>query len=118
MKRYKHRQIGHWLLYGLIVCAALIFAVDVMVVGRPIGLVSPAVLLLGAAMFSSMTITIERGILCARFGPGPAWKRIRVSEIAACEPTRIRWWYGWGTSHTAWLALQCFRLGRLGNYFA
>ncbi len=32
-------------------------------------------------------------------------KKIPLAEIAACEPIRIRWWYGWGIHLTlyGWL---------------
>ena len=32
-------------------------------------------------------------------------KRVSVAEIVACEPIRIRWWYGWGIHLTpyGWL---------------
>ncbi len=32
-------------------------------------------------------------------------KRVSVAKIVACEPIRIRWWYGWGIHLTpyGWL---------------
>ena len=32
-------------------------------------------------------------------------KKVPLAEIAACEPIRIRWWYGWGIHLTpyGWL---------------
>jgi hypothetical protein len=43
--------------------------------------------------------------LRASFGPGIIRKRVRLAEIAVCEPIRIRWWYGWGIHLTpyGWL---------------
>jgi hypothetical protein len=49
-----------------------------------------------SAFFSRLTITIEGGFLRAAFGPGLTVKNVALSEIASCEPIRIRWWYGWG----------------------
>ena len=41
----------------------------------------------------------------ASFGIGIIRKRVRLAEIAGCEPIRIRWWYGWGIHLTpyGWL---------------
>ena len=56
-------------------------------------------------IFSRLTITIEDGFLRASFGPGLTVKNVPLSEIASCQPIRIRWWYGWGIHLTryGWL---------------
>ena len=56
-------------------------------------------------IFSRLTITIEDGLLRASFGPGLTVKNVPLSEIASCQPIRIRWWYGWGIHLTryGWL---------------
>jgi hypothetical protein len=43
--------------------------------------------------------------LCASFGLGIIRKRVPIAEIVACEPMRIKWWYGWGIHLTpyGWL---------------
>src|SRR5262249_23682326 len=55
--------------------------------------------------FYKLTITIDGEILCASFGVGLVRKKVALVEIAACEPIRIRWWYGWGIHLTpyGWL---------------
>jgi hypothetical protein len=54
------------------------------------------VLLVILALFYKLTVRINNAILCASFGIGLIRKRVPTAEIAACEPIRIRWWYGWG----------------------
>ena len=63
------------------------------------------VLLIALALFYKLTITINEETLCASFGIGMIRKRVSVAEIVACEPIRIRWWYGWGIHLTpyGWL---------------
>ena len=66
--------------------------------------VAVALITLGV-FFSRLRITIEDGFLCASFGPGLIVKSVPLSDIASCEPIRIRWWYGWGIHLTryGWL---------------
>ena len=63
------------------------------------------VLLITLALFYKLTIAINEETLCASFGIGMIRKRVSVAEIVACEPIRIRWWYGWGIHLTpyGWL---------------
>ena len=43
-----------------------------------------------------MRACLAMGLIC---------KKVRLAEIAECEPIRIRWWYGWGIHLTpyGWL---------------
>ena len=68
-------------------------------------LIVSVVLLITLALFYKLTITINEETLSASFGIGMIRKRVSVAEIAACEPIRIRWWYGWGIHLTpyGWL---------------
>jgi len=63
------------------------------------------ILLVCLVLFYRLRITIEAEILRASFGPGIIRKKVRLAEIVACEPIRIRWWYGWGIHLTpyGWL---------------
>lgn len=64
-----------------------------------------ALVLLVSALFSTLTITIEDGLLRASFGPGLIQKKVKLSEIASIRPIPVRWWYGWGIRLTphGWL---------------
>ena len=63
------------------------------------------ILLVCLVLFYKLKVTIDDDTLCASFGPGIMRKRVRLAEIVACEPVRIRWWYGWGIHLTpfGWL---------------
>jgi hypothetical protein len=105
--QYEHTQIGHVIIWSLFVPAAL-FAINATFGSSPHReslLVVSVVLLITLALFYKLTITINEETLCASFGIGMIRKRVSVAEIAACEPIRIRWWYGWGIHLTpyGWL---------------
>jgi hypothetical protein len=104
---YEHTQIGHVIIWSLFV-AAVVFAINATFGSSPHReslLVVSVVLLITLALFYKLTITINEETLCASFGIGMIRKRVSVAEIAACEPIRIRWWYGWGIHLTpyGWL---------------
>jgi hypothetical protein len=105
MKNYQHTQFGSAIVFG---CGAIGFAMLIAAFSshpaRSIW-VGGVVLLVGAIFFSTLTITIEDGMLRASFGPGLIRKKVRLAEIAAVRPVPVRWWYGWGIHLTphGWL---------------
>jgi hypothetical protein len=95
--RYEHTQIGHiivWSLLPIILIASGGLIGSSAHRGPPV--VVSIILLVSLVLFYKLRITIEDQTLCASFGPGVIRKKVRLAEIAACEPIRIRWWYGWG----------------------
>jgi hypothetical protein len=56
-------------------------------------------------LFYKLTTRIDDESLYASFGIGIIRKRVPMAEIVACEPMRVRWWYGWGIHLTpyGWL---------------
>ena len=100
MTEYERTQIGYVIIWSLFVPAVL-FAINATVGSSPHRtslLVVSVVLLITLALFYKLTIAINEETLCASFGIGMIRKRVSVAEIVACEPIRIRWWYGWGIS--------------------
>jgi hypothetical protein len=96
--RYEHTQIGHVIIWSLLV-GAVVFAADANFgssVYRTTLLLGCIVLLFTVALFYKLTVRISNESLCASFGIGIIRKRVPTAEIAACQPIRIRWWYGWG----------------------
>ena len=106
MTRYEHTQIGHVIIWSLL---AIILIGSCGFLGssphREIPLVVLIILLVSLLLFYKLTITINEETLCASFGIGMIRKRVSVAKIVACEPIRIRWWYGWGIHLTpyGWL---------------
>jgi hypothetical protein len=104
--RYEHTQIGHvivWSLLAIILIANGGFIGSSTHRGPPV--VVSIILLVCLVLFYRLRITVEDETLRASFGPGIIRKRVRLAEIAGCEPIRIRWWYGWGIHPTpyGWL---------------
>ena len=106
MTRYEHTQIGHVIIWSLLV---IILITSGALIGssshREPPLIVSIILLVCLVLFYKLRITIEGETLCASFGPGIVSKRVRLTEIVGCEPIRIRWWYGWGIHLTpcGWL---------------
>ena len=104
MTRYEHTQIGHAIIWSLLAIILIANGVTGAVAHWPALIVS-LILLICLVLFYKLRITIEDDTLCASFGPGIIRKKVRLAEIVACEPIRIRWWYGWGIHLTpyGWL---------------
>jgi len=107
--RYEHTQIGYLIIFVLF--AATVF-VAITGIAAPSGrgvLVTDGIieliLLIGAIVFSRLTIKIDEESVQACFGIGLICKKVPLSEIVRCESIRIRWWYGWGIHLTpyGWL---------------
>jgi hypothetical protein len=107
--RYEHTQIGYLIicvLFAATVCVAITGIVapsdrGVLLIDATIELI----LLICAIMFCKLTIKIDEETLQACFGIGLICKKVPLTEIVACDPIRIRWWYGWGIHLTpyGWL---------------
>ena len=104
MTRYEHTQTAPVLICGLFVGAfAFGFARFLQTTpAREISLVISILFLITIVAFYKLTITIDGEALYASFGVGLFRKKVALAEIAACEPIRIRWWYGWGIHLTAY----------------
>jgi len=104
--RYEHTQTGHVIIWSLL---AIVLVANTRIGGssshREVPLIVSIILLVTLVLFYKLRITIEGEILCASFGMGIIRKIVPIAEIAACEPIRIRWWYGWGIHLTryGWL---------------
>jgi hypothetical protein len=102
--QYEHTQIGYFticILFG----AAIFVAVAGILTSARGGAMIEVILLISAIVFSKLTIKIDGDTLKACFAMGLICKKVPLTEIAACEPIRIRWWYGWGIHLTpyGWL---------------
>jgi len=102
---YEHTQIGY-LMAGLFFAAACIaVAIGAIWPSARVSFVIGILLLLTVVFFHKLTVQIDNETLRAWFGPGLITKKVRMADIASCEPIRIRWWYGWGIHLTpyGWL---------------
>jgi hypothetical protein len=107
--RYKHTQIGYLIIGGLFGIAIFLAITGIVPPAGRGGLLISAIieviLLICAIVFSRLAIKIDGESLEASFAMGLIRKKVPLAEIAACEPIRIRWWYGWGIHLTpyGWL---------------
>ena len=102
MKTYEHTQSGTVILVSVAV-GFLVFLMLAMVV--PEIIVAPALLLVLALLFRSLTIQISDTRLLWYFGWGWPRRSVPLAEIASVEPIRISFWNGWGVHYTprGWL---------------
>ena len=100
MSKYEHTQIGYFLIWMLLIGAAITLTIGALNPADWISFVITVLLLLTIAGFYKLRIKIDNENLCASLGVGIIRKKVPVAEIATCEPIRIRWWYGWGIHFT------------------
>jgi hypothetical protein len=93
---YRHTQVG-WITLGALLGFGSL-ATGLMLVAEltGVGLAVAAVSILLAALFGTLTVTVDRQSLVARFGIGLIRKKIDLSTVRAYEPVRTPWYYGWG----------------------
>jgi hypothetical protein len=102
---YEHRQTGFAIIYALGLPALIPLAVGAFSPAARPALLLALVLLLSVLLFWKLTIKVDNESLLASFGLGLIHKKVPVANITACEPIRIRWWWGWGIHLTpyGWL---------------
>jgi len=93
--RYKNRQIG---VAVIIIIVFTITLLHLAVGSYNITRIWPAYLFLGfvTVLFSSLTISIEKGKLTWFFGPRFWKKSITIEDIKSAEAVRNEWFYGLG----------------------
>ncbi len=107
MTRYKHTQIGHAVIWAVLVVSVVVAIGTISQSPRSheISVVISLLLLVTIPLFCKLTIEIDDQILRASFGIGLIKKKVPLAQIIACARIRIRWWYGWGIHLTpyGWL---------------
>ena len=110
MRNYQHKQVG-WVIVSCTGAVALVMLGAALFLQHPSAqqpaglLLTSVAVLLGGVLFSTLTIAIHDGTLCASFGPGLIRKKVKLAEIASVRPILVRWWYGCGIRLTphGWL---------------
>ncbi len=103
---YEHRQTGWVMLVSALVPLAVIGSIEITspAVDR---LVPPALLSMLAIAaillltgFASLSVTVTRTRLIARFGVGLVGRTIALDDVVATRVGRTRWYEGWGIHWT------------------
>lgn len=98
---YRHTQIG-WVLGGIIGTAGVLVVVLLTAAALWRGalvLLPVAVTVLILLLFGTLTVSVDRTMLEARFGLGLVRRRVALAEIRAFRVVRNRWYYGWGVRY-------------------
>ena len=104
MSLYHHTQIGYVAILLLIICLSILMVLplsNVPPLFLPI-VIAAAVIMLG--LFSTLTIEVTEEHLKFWFGIGLIHKRVRISDIESCTPSRT-FLPNWGIhlTHRGWL---------------
>ena len=103
--RYRHTQFATAIVAPLLLVAVLAAGVGVLTGVTWIAAIGPTLMAGFLALFYRLTVEIDATHLMFRFGIGLIRKRIPLAEIAAVQPVRNTWLYGWGIHRTphGWL---------------
>ncbi|MCC6217489.1 MAG: hypothetical protein IT376_21710 [Polyangiaceae bacterium] len=96
MADYRHRQLG-WVILGSLGGAAVALSVPLALAGY--GAIASAVgslLAVTAALFASLTVTVDDRELRFWFGPGLIGKTLPLALIRSWRPVESSWLLGWG----------------------
>lgn len=103
--RYRHTQVGTLILAALIIGIFLVIFISSNKGWHPLGIFVISILFICIALFYSLTIEIDDGILKIRFGIGLIQKKIDLTEVKNAKTVHNHWYYGWGIRLTphGWL---------------
>ena len=98
--RYRHTQFATAIVAPLLLVAVLAAGVGVLTGVMWIAAIGPALMAGFLALFYRLTVEIDATHLMFRFDVGLLRQRLPLAEIAAVQPVRNSWWYGWGIHRT------------------
>ncbi|MEW5765950.1 MAG: hypothetical protein ACOYXN_09245 [Acidobacteriota bacterium] len=99
---YRHTQVGRLLLALMVAMACLVPALLLLdkYRGDPMARiafsVAPAGMLIAGAVFSFLTVTVDREALVLRFGLGAWRRRVPLADVVQAEVRRVPWFWGYG----------------------
>jgi len=105
MKRYKHTQIGYFLLISYSAVILFLGYLNILTDFNPIALVGLSIMLIVLGLFATLTVTVGDEMVKVQFGLGVIRKRFLLKEIEAYQAVKNPWYYGWGIRYTphGWL---------------
>ena len=93
---YRHTQRGTLILILCLAGAAFALATSWRSGHWPAALITLAVMIVMATLFSSLTVEVTNNDLRWHFGPGLWSYRLALDEIEDVAVVRNQWWNGWG----------------------
>ena len=100
MERYRHTQIGYFLIVTLIVSIVVIAILTKIQGFHPIATAVVIVLGVCLVLFCTLTVVIDREFVKIWFGPGIIRKRFLLKDIISCRAVENSWSCGWGIHMT------------------
>lgn len=100
---YEHTQLGYVtvpLLVGGALLAGVLAARADRWISKGGGLALTTVLLVGAVLFSSLTVTVNEQAVRFFFGPGFWEQRVPHEDVQQVRVVQNPVWYGWGIRYT------------------
>ena len=94
---YQHSQFAAVIVYGMLIPFVAILLLPVFLPGfSEILLPALAVLFVGVALFYTLNVEIDAGVLICSFGIGLIRRRILLSNVQQVGAVTNPWFVGWG----------------------
>lgn len=100
MERYRHTQIGHFLIATLIAAGAGVLVLSSVQGMHAIAIGVLIVLGVCIVLFCTLTVVIDREFVRIWFGSGIIRRRFPLKDIQSCRVVSNAWYYGWGIHMT------------------
>jgi hypothetical protein len=105
MNRYKHTQIGYFLLIVYSVVILFLAYLNILTGFEIYALAGLLVMFVALAIFAKLTVTVGDRKIRIQFGIGIIRKGFHLNDIATYQLVKNPWYYGWGIRYTprGWL---------------
>ena len=105
MARYKHTQIGYFLVAVYSIVVLFLGYLNIMANFHPLTLIGFIIVLAILGTFARLTVTVDDQMIKIQFGFRIIRKAFPLKEIEAFGVVRNPWYYGWGIRLTprGWL---------------
>jgi hypothetical protein len=107
---YNHTQIGHLMIFILLITASLFVGILAQADFEPLLLVFAFFILVLIASFTTLNVMINGKYLKIKFGYGIYRKRFALGEILSAKTVKNHWIYGWGIRYWLWPRMQIFNV--------
>ena len=103
--RYKHTQIGYFLLTVYSIVVLFLGYLNIMSSFAPLALLGLIIILVVLGIFSRLTVTVDDQMIKIQFGVRIIRKSFPLKEIETHRVVKNPWYYGWGIRFTprGWL---------------
>ena len=103
--RYKHTQIGYFLVTVYSIVVLFLGYFNIMTSFHPLTFIALIIVLVILGIFSRLTVTVDNQMIQIQFGLRIIRKTFLLREIGTYRVVKNPWYYGWGIRFTprGWL---------------